>query len=103
MAVSIRKNTIRVKVNGEYKTVTIDTDNNLNKWTNIAVIFTRGNGKCVANVYVNNAYKGNAAFTVADNVSLAGTTAGYIGIGSGTVYKWATDVTHTIDNVTLKM
>ena len=102
MAVSIRKNTIRVKVNGEYKTVTIDTDNNLNKWTNIAVIFTRGNGKCVANVYVNNAYKGNAAFTVADNVSLAGTTAGYIGIGSGTVYKWATDVTHTIDNVTLK-
>ena len=102
MAVSIRKNTIRVRVNGEYKTVTIDTDNNLNKWTNIAVIFTRGNGKCVANVYVNNVYKGNAAFTVADNVSLAGTTAGYLGIGSGTAYQWATDVTHTIDNVTLK-
>ncbi len=101
VSVSIRKNTIRFKVNGVMSTVTIDTDNNLNKWTNITISFIRGNGLCVANVYVNNAFAGRAVFTVADDVSLAGATAGYLGIGSGTAYQYAHNVNHTIDNVRL--
>lgn len=101
VSVSIRKNTIRFKVNGVMSIVTIDTDNNLNKWTNITISFIRGNGLCVANVYVNNAFAGRAVFTVADDVSLAGATAGYLGIGSGTAYQYAHNVNHTIDNVRL--
>ena len=102
MAVSIRKNTIRARVNGATKFLTIDTDSYTGKWTNITVTFVRADGKCTVTVYVNNAFAATSgAFDLADDVSLANGD-GYLGIGEcNPVYASAQDVTHTIDNVTL--
>ena len=101
MAVSIRKNTIRAKVNGATKFLTIDTDSYTGKWTNITVTFVRAGGKCTVTVYVNNAFAATSgAFDLADDVALANGD-GYLGIGEcNPVYASAQDVTHTVDNVT---
>ena len=119
MAVSIRKNTIRVRINGVTKFLSPNTDNDLSKWTNVTVAVVRADGKCTINVYFNHALVATSgAFSLADTVSLANSEkvaagAVYFGIGRGVelsgstgqaynngVFGWA-DNTHTIDNVML--
>lgn len=119
MAVSIRKNTIRVRINGVTKFLSPNTDSYTGKWTNVTVAIVRADGKCTINVYFNHALAATSgAFDLADTVSLANSEkvaagAVYFGIGRGVelsgstgkaynngVFGWD-DNTHTIDNVML--
>jgi len=119
-AVSIRQNTIRVRINGVTKFLAPDTDSYTGKWTNVTVAVVRADGKCTINVYFNHALAATSgAFDLADTVSLANSEkvaagAVYFGIGRGVelsgstgqaydsngVFGWANN-THTIDNVML--
>ena len=116
IAVTIRKNKFRVRINGATQFLTVNTDSYTGKWTNITVAFVRENGKCTINVYFNHALAATSgAFDLADTVSLANSEKdGYFGIGKGVeisgstgtdytdgVFKWYEDNTHTIDNVML--
>ncbi len=116
IAVTIRKNTFRVRINGETKFLAPNTDSYTGKWTNVTVAVVRADGKCTINVYFNHALAATSgAFSLADTVSLANSEKdGYFGIGKGVeisgstgtdytdgAFKWYEDNTHTIDNVTL--
>ena len=116
IAVTIRKNTFRVRINGETKFLAPNTDSYTGKWTNVTVAVVRADGKCTINVYFNHALAATSgAFSLADTVSLANSEKdGYFGIGKGVeisgstgtdytdgVFKWYEDNTHTIDNVML--
>ena len=116
IAVTIRKNTFRVRINGETKFLAPNTDSYTGKWTNVTVAVVRADGKCTINVYFNHALAATSgAFSLADTVSLANSGKdGYFGIGKGVeisgstgtdytdgAFKWYEDNTHTIDNVTL--
>ena len=116
IAVTIRKNKFRVRINGATQFLTVNTDSYTGKWTNITVAFVRENGKCTINVYFNHALAATSgAFDLADTVSLANSEKdGYFGIEKGVeisgstgtdytdgVFKWYEDNTHTIDNVML--
>lgn len=116
IAVTIRQNTIRVRINGATKFLYPNTDSYTGKWTNVTVAFVRADGKCTINVYFNHALAATSgAFDLADTVSLANSEKdGYFGIGKGVeisgstgtdytdgVFKWYEDNTHTIDNVML--
>ncbi len=116
IAVTIRQNTIRVRINGATKFLAPNTDSYTGKWTNVTVAFVRADGKCTINVYFNHALAATSgAFDLADTVSLANSEKdGYFGIGKGVeisgstgtdytdgVFKWYEDNTHTIDNVML--
>lgn len=116
IAVTIRKNTFRVRINGATKFLAPNTDSYTGKWTNVTVAVVRADGKCTINVYFNHALAATSgAFSLADTVSLANSEKdGYFGIGKGVeisgstgtdytdgVFKWYEDNTHTIDNVML--
>ena len=116
IAVTIRKNTFRVRINGVTKFLAPNTDSYTGKWTNVTVAVVRADGKCTINVYFNHALAATSgAFSLADTVSLANSEKdGYFGIGKGVeisgstgtdytdgVFKWYEDNTHTIDNVML--
>ena len=116
IAVTIRQNTLRVRINGATKFLAPNTDSYTGKWTNVTVAFVRADGKCTINVYFNHALAATSgAFDLADTVSLANSEKdGYFGIGKGVeisgstgtdytdgVFKWYEDNTHTIDNVML--
>lgn len=116
IAVTIRKNTFRVRINGETKFLAPNTDSYTGKWTNVTVAVVRADGKCTINVYFNHALAATSgAFSLADTVSLANSEKdGYFGIGKGVeisgstgtdytdgAFKWYEDNTHTIDNVML--
>ena len=116
IAVTIRKNTFRVRINGATKFLYPNTDSYTGKWTNVTVAVVRADGKCTINVYFNHALAATSgAFALADTVSLANSEKdGYFGIGKGVeisgstgtdytdgVFKWYEDNTHTIDNVML--
>lgn len=85
IAVTIRKNTFRVRINGETKFLAPNTDSYTGKWTNVTVAVVRADGKCTINVYFNHALAATSgAFSLADTVSLANSEKdGYFGIGKG--------------------
>ena len=115
-AASIRQNTIRLRMNGTTNFMTVkNTDQYANKWTNFTVSFTRGNGKCVVDVYVNFALAATSTFTVDDALSLSNPEkASFMGIGRGVevsgseggeyengVFRWYAGNTHTVDDIVI--
>ena len=116
VAVSIRQNTIRLRMNGTTNFMTVkNTDQYTDKWTNFTFSFTRGAGKCVVNVYVNFALAATSTFTVDDALSLSNPEkTSFMGIGRGVevsgseggdyengVFKWYAGNTHTVDDIVI--
>lgn len=115
VAVSIRQNTIRLRMNGTTNFMTVKNTDRYTDWTNWTFSFTRGAGKCVVNVYVNFALAATSTFTVDDALSLSNPEKpSFIGIGRGVevsgseggdyengVFEFYENNTHTVDDIVI--
>lgn len=114
-AISVRKDYARLWIAAANNGVAIDNTAQYTDWTNWTFSFTRGNGNCVIDIYVNFKLAASKTVAMADDVSLSNPeNASFMGIGRGVevsgseggdyengVFKWYEDNTHTVDDIVI--
>ena len=114
-AISVRKDYARLWIAAANNGVAIDNTAQYTDWTNWTFSFTRGNGNCVIDIYVNFKLAASKTVAMADDVSLSNPEkASFMGIGRGVevsgseggdyengVFKWYENNTHTVDDIVI--
>ncbi len=114
-AISVRKDYARLWIAAANNGVAIDNTAQYTDWTNWTFSFTRGNGNCVIDIYVNFKLAASKTVAMADDVSLSNPEkASFMGIGRGLevpgseggeyengVFKWYENNTHTVDDIVI--
>ena len=112
---SIRQNTIRMRMNGTTNFMTVKNTDQYTDWTNWTFSFTRGNGNCVIDIYVNFKLAASKTVAMADDVSLSNPEKdSFMGIGRGVevsgseggdyengVFEHYENNTHTVDDIVI--
>lgn len=114
-AISVRKDYARLWIAAANNGVAIDNTAQYTDWTNWTFSFTRGNGNCVIDIYVNFKLAASKTVAMADDVSLSNPEKdSFMGIGRGVevsgseggdyengVFEHYENNTHTVDDIVI--